>query len=68
MKVLNRYQKEKLKYWKVNEKINRQKSAAGMINIKINKIGIILIIVYIIICAVKNTKIISTLAKIGEII
>ena len=68
MKVLNRYQKEKLKYWKVNEKINRQKSAAGMINIKINKIGIILIIVYIIICAVKNTKIISTLAKMGEII
>ena len=68
MKVLNRYQKEKLKYWKVNEKINRQKSAAGMINIKINKIGIILIIVYIIICAVKNTKSISTLAKMGEII
>lgn len=68
MKVLNRYQKEKLKYWKVNEKINRQKSAAGMINIKINKIGIILIIVYIIICAVKNTKIISTLVKMGEII
>ena len=68
MKVLNRYQKEKLKYWKVNEKINRQKSAAGMINIKINKIGIILIIIYIIICAVKNTKIISTLAKMGEII
>ena len=68
MKVLNRYQKEKLKYWKVNEKINRQKSAAGMINIKINKIGIILIIVYIIICVVKNTKIISTLAKMGEII
>ena len=68
MKVLNRYQKEKLKYWKVNEKINRQKSAAGMINIKINKIGIILIIVYIIICAVKNTTIISTLAKMGEII
>ena len=68
MKVLNRYQKEKLKYWKVNEKVNRQKSAAGMINIKINKIGIILIIVYIIICAVKNTKIISTLVKMGEII
>lgn len=68
MKVLNRYQKEKLKYWKVNEKINRQKSAAGMINIKINKIGIILIIIYIIICVVKNTKIISTLAKMGEII
>ena len=68
MKVLNRYQKEKLKYWKVNEKINRQKSAAGMINIKINKIGIIVIIVYIIICAVKNTKIISTLVKMGEII
>ena len=68
MKVLNRYQKEKLKYWKVNEKINRQNSAAGMINIKINKIGIILIIVYIIICAVKNTTIISTLAKMGEII
>lgn len=68
MKVLNRYQKEKLKYWKVNEKVNRQKSAAGMINIKINKIGIILIAIYIIICAVKNTKIISTLAKMGEII
>ena len=68
MKVLNRYQKEKLKYWKVNEKINRQKSAAGMISIKLNKIGMILIGIYILLCAVKNTKIISTLAKMGEII
>ena len=68
MKVLNRYQKEKLKYWKVNEKINKQKSAAGIINIKLSKIVTILLALYIIIHAVKNTKIIDAITKIGEII
>ena len=68
MKVLNRYQKEKLKYWKVNEKINKQKSAAGIINIRLSKIVIILLAIYIIIHAVKDTKIIDAITKIGEII
>ena len=68
MKVLNRYQKEKLKYWKVNEKINKQKSAAGIINIRLIKIVTILLAIYIIIHAVKDTKIIDAITKIGEII
>ena len=68
MKVLNRYQKEKLKYWKVNEKINKQKSAAGIINIRLSKIVTILLALYIIIYVVKDTKIIDLITKIGEII
>ena len=63
MKVLNRYQKEKLKYWKV-----KQKSAAGIINIRLSKIVIILLAIYIVIHAVKDTKIIDAITKIGEII
>ena len=68
MKVLNRYQKEKLKYWKVNEKINKEKLAAGIINIRLSKIVTILLALYIIIHAVKYTKIIDAITKIGEII
>ena len=68
MKVLNRYQKEKLKYWKLNEKINKQKSAAGSINVKLNVFLTLFIVLTIVINAIKNVRIIDLITKIGEII
>ena len=68
MKVLNRYQKEKLKYWKLNEKINKQKSAAGSINVKLNIFLTLFIVLTIAINAIKNVRIIDLITKIGEII
>ena len=48
--------------------IKKQISAAGIINIRLSKIVIILLAIYIVIHAVKDTKIIDAITKIGEII
>ena len=63
MKVLNRYQKEKLTQNDKEVRFNR-----GSINIRINKIIGILIILTIFIHMIKNTNIIYTISRIREII
>ena len=68
MKVLNRYQKEKLKHWKITQNDKEVKFNRGSINIRINKIIGILIILTIFIHMIKNTNIIYTISKIREII
>lgn len=68
MKVLNRYQKEKLKHWKITQNNKEVKFNRGSINIRINKIIGILIILTIFIHMIKNTNIIYTISKIREII
>ena len=68
MKVLNRYQKEKLKHWKITQNDKEVRFNRGSINIRINKIIGILIIITIFIHMIKNTNIIYTISKIREII
>jgi hypothetical protein len=68
MKVLNRYQKEKLKHWKITQNDKEVRFNRGSINIRINKIIGILIILTIFIHMIKNTNIIYTISKIREII
>lgn len=68
MKVLNRYQKEKLKHWKITQNDKEVRFNTGSINIRINKIIGILIILTIFIHMIKNTNIIYTISKIREII
>ena len=68
MKVLNRYQKEKLKHWKITQNDKEVRFNKGSINIKINKIIGILIILTIFIHMIKNTNIIYTISRIREII
>lgn len=67
MKVLNRYQKEKLKHWKITQNDKEVRFNRGSINIRINKIIGILIILTIFIHMIKNTNIIYTISKIREI-
>ena len=68
MKVLNRYQKEKLKHWKITQNDKEMRFNRGSINIRINKIIGLLIILTIFIHMIKNTNIIYTISKIREII
>lgn len=68
MKVLNRYQKEKLKHWKITQNDKEMRFNRGSINIRINKIIGILIILTIFIHMIKNTNIIYTISRIREII
>ena len=68
MKVLNRYQKEKLKHWKITQNDKEVRFNRGSINIRINKIIGILIILTIFIHMIKNTNIIYTISRIMEII
>jgi hypothetical protein len=68
MKVLNRYQKEKLKHWKITQNDKEVRFNRGSINIRINKIIGILIILTIFIHMIKNTNIIYTISRIREII
>jgi len=68
MKVLNRYQKEKLKHWKITQNDKEMRFNAGSINIRINKIIGLLIILTIFIHMIKNTNIIYTISRIREII
>ena len=68
MKVLNRYQKEKLKHWKITQNDKEVRFNTGSINIRINKIIGILIILTIFIHMIKNTNIIYTISRIREII
>ena len=68
MKVLNRYQKEKLKHWKITQNDKEVRFNRGSINIRINKIIGILIILTILIHMIKNTNIIYTISRIREII
>ena len=68
MKVLNRYQKEKLKHWKITQNDKEVRFNRGSINIRINKIIGLLIILTIFIHMIKNTNIIYTISKIREII
>ena len=68
MKVLNRYQKEKLKHWKITQNDKEMRFNRGSINIRINKIIGLLIILTIFIHMIKNTNIIYTISRIREII
>ena len=68
MKVLNRYQKEKLKHWKITQNDKEVRFNTGSINIRINKIIGLLIILTIFIHMIKNTNIIYTISRIREII
>ena len=68
MKVLNRYQKEILKHWKITQNDKEVRFNRGSINIRINKIIGILIILTIFIHMIKNTNIIYTISRIREII
>ena len=68
MKVLNRYQKEKLKHWKITQNDKEVRFNTGSINIRINKIIGLLIILTIFINMIKNTNIIYTISRIREII
>ena len=68
MKVLNRYQKEKLKHWKITQNDKEVRFNRGSINIRINKIIGLLIILTIFIHMIKNTNIIYTISRIREII
>ena len=68
MKVLNIYQKEKLKHWKITQNDKEVRFNRGSINIRINKIIGILIILTIFIHMIKNTNIIYTISRIREII
>ena len=68
MKVLNRYQKEKLKHWKITQNDKEVRFNAGSINIRINKIIGLLIILTIFIHMIKNTNIIYTISRIREMI
>ena len=68
MKVLNRYQKEKLNHWKITQNDKEVRFNRGSINIRINKIIGILIILTIFIHMIKNTNIIYTISRIREII
>ena len=68
MKLLNRYQKEKLKHWKIIQNDKEVRFNRGSINIRINKIIGLLIILTIFIHMIKNTNIIYTISRIREII
>ena len=68
MKVLNRYQKEKLKHWKITQNDKEVRFNTGSINIRINRIIGLLIILTIFIHMIKNTNIIYTISRIREII
>lgn len=68
MKVLNIYQKEKLKHWKITQNDKEVRFNRGSINIRINKIIGLLIILTIFIHMIKNTNIIYTISRIREII
>ena len=68
MKVLNRYQKEKLKHWKITQNDKEVRFNRGSINIRINKIIGILIILTKYIHMIKNTNIIYSISRIREII
>ena len=68
MKVLNRYQKEKLKHWKITQNDKEVRFNRGSINIRINKIIGLIIILTIFIHMIKNTNIIYTISRIREII
>lgn len=68
MKVLNRYQKEKLKHWKITQNDKEVRFNRGNINVKINNIIGLLIILTIFIHMIKNTNIIYTISRIREII
>ena len=65
---VNRYQKEKLKHWKITQNDKEVRFNRGSINIRINKIIGILIILTIFIHMIKNTNIIYTISRIREII
>ena len=68
MKVLNRYQKEKLKHWKITQNDKEVRFNRGSINIRINKIIGLLIILTIFIHMIKNTNVIYTIGRMREII
>ena len=68
MKVLNRYQKEKLKHWKITQNDKEVRFNTGSINIRINNIIGLLIILTVFIHMIKNTNIIYTISRIREII
>ena len=68
MKVLNRYQKEKLKHWKITQNDKEVRFNRGNINVKVNNIIGLLIILTVFIHMIKNTNIIYTISRIREII
>ena len=68
MKVLNRYQKEKLKHWKITQNDKEVRFNRGNINVKINNIIGLLIILTVFIHMIKNTNVIYTIGRIREII
>lgn len=68
MKVLNRYQKEKLKHWKITQNDKEVRFNRGNINVKINNIIGLLIILTVFIHMIKNTNVIHTIGRIREII
>lgn len=68
MKVLNRYQKEKLKHWKITQNDKEVRFNRGNINVKINNIIGLLIILTVFIHMIKNTNVKYTIGRIREII
>lgn len=68
MKVLNRYQKEKLKHWKITQNDKEVRFNRGNINVKVNNIIGLLIILTVFIHMIKNTNVIYTIGRIREII
>lgn len=68
MKVLNRYQKEKLKHWKITQNDKEVRFNRGNINVKINNIIGLLIILTVFIHMIKNTNVIYTIGRMREII
>lgn len=68
MKVLNRYQKEKLKHWKITQNDKEVRFNRGNINVKINNIIGLLIILTVFIYMIKNTNVIYTIGRMREII
>ena len=68
MKVLNRYQKEKLKHWKITQNDKEVRFNRGNINVKVNNIIGLLIILTVFIHMIKNTNVIYTISRIREII
>ena len=63
MKVLNRYQKEKLKHWKITQNDKEVRFNRGNINVKINNIIGLLIILTVFIHMIKNTNVIYTIGR-----
>ena len=68
MKVLNRYQKEKLKHWKITQNDKEVRFNRGNINVKVNNIIGLLIILTVFIHMIKNTNVIYTIGRMREII